>query len=155
MGTDNHSWAMKQVDAKYPSSDSPSRQTLIALMSVWTRMQQMHGDSLDEITVVDDFRKLCHSENLIPLEVVNDESSVVWGPASQFHAYNDMARTRVDLKSGDDAWKLNGRTGVIVGKRNGYFIIEFNDALDGAPIQYRGRPDDFEIDITHLSSYTA
>lgn len=115
-------------------------------------MLQMNGGvGTDASRVADQFSSLCKKRRITD---DSDGSDRVWGPASQYHSYTSVGRVRIpDESQREDTWKVQGRTGVIIGKRHGYFIMEFNDNLvgvEGMPMEYRGRPTDFEVDITHL-----
>jgi hypothetical protein len=143
---DKLDWALKRLDAKYPG-ESDTKKAVTALLSVWVRIPREQQKSLDRDAALKDFVDLVDGTDIIE-EV--PENNRVWGPASQYHTYSQNARVRTDYDTSSQGWKFNGREGVIIAVRRGSMIIEFSDALSGAPAELRDVPSSFEVDITHL-----
>lgn len=145
-----HRWALAELDRAMPDTESRVRQAVVALLSTWNRMAAIGLSTEDERTeALEAFRLLCSGERL-PEPDGSAAVPRVWGPADLYYNVAPVLRTRTDLVQGADGWRVNGREGTLVGVRGGYFIVRFTEELDGGPQEYRGRPTDFEADVTDL-----
>jgi hypothetical protein len=145
MDDNKYLWAIGQVDQKYPVG-SPTNVALHVALNVFERIvSDAEEPGVDVMEVHSELGRLLRGE---PLDPVSDPS--VWAPASQYHEYSDRARVAPGYDGPGSGWQVNGRTGTIVGKRHGYFVIEFDSDVDGAPRTLHARPAAFEVDIRHL-----
>jgi hypothetical protein len=151
MDQSKHKWAVGEVDSRYPDPETPERKCLYALLHVWERLESFAGETKqqpDRDEVLDAFVKLVRGETIADPDLV--EAKRAWAPAGQFVEVGASARVRTDYEDGPDGWRLNGRTGRIVGLRRGSVVLEFDKPLEGAPDGFRGTVKDVEVDITAL-----
>ena len=146
-------WAQQELERAYPDPESPVRQMVTALLSMWARVHTYtRGTEQTRVQqeAVEVFALLTYGR---PLNDSGDpEPARVWGDAVRYHGVSEIARVRQNYDTSVDGWKFNGREGTIVGIRHGDVIVEFTTPLEGAPSNGRFRLTDLESDITHLSS---
>ena len=147
-------WISAELDRVYPDPESIERKSLNALLYTWQRMVSFGLKSVktrEEVLAA--FLALAENRS-IPDSLVHDseQDTRVWAPAGRYYRMSNIARVRPDFSSDEDAWMFSAREGRIVGIRGGYMIIRFSDEIDGAPSEYRGRPADIEVDISHIKS---
>ena len=146
-------WTSAEIDRVYPDPNSPVRQAIVAMMSTWQRMVLFGLKSHEERQEVVDGIVALIAHRPIP-ESRGDRSSTptrVWAPAHLYYRVSSIARVRPDYDSSDQGWKVNAREGRIVGVRGGYMIVRFDTSIEGAPSEFRGRPHDIEVDISHIN----
>ena len=149
MDKNMHAWALGELDRVYPDPNDLTRQAVISLLSVWSRMNTFTSEKIDRQTALDVFMHLA-SGKPIPEPSAEPEPERYWVPSSQYPQKGATVRVVLDYDDSLDGWKLNGRIGRIIDARHGDIIMEFTDNLAGAPTGWRGRPSVFEVDISHL-----
>lgn len=149
----NTNWVSAEIDRVYPDQDSSVRQGIVAMMSTWHRMVLFNLKSQEERQEVIDAVVALTAHKPIPEVNKSTPSSKsrVWAPANLYYRMSSVARVRPDYDSSDQGWKVNAREGRIVGVRGGYMIVKFDNEIDGAPSEFRGRPRDIEVDISHIN----
>lgn len=147
MDNNQHIWARAELEKVYPDPGHSVRKAVTALLSVWTRVDEMSGENQAE--AVDAFSRLA---TLMPLDKPEAEGPQrVWAPASQYAATGaQFARVKLDTLPADAHWMLEDRVGEVVSLRRGIMTIKFTDEREGAPVEFRGTVHDFDVDISHL-----
>jgi hypothetical protein len=147
MNNEQHEWARAELEKVYPEPDHPVRKAVTALLSVWTRVDDMSDD--DQVDAIDAFARLAA---LMPLDKpVFEGPQRIWAPASQYAAHGvTIARVKLDTIPADARWMLEDRVGEIISLRRGILTIKFTDERAGAPVEFRGTVHDFDVDIAHL-----
>lgn len=147
MNNEQHTWARGELEAVYPDPDHSVRKAVTALLSVWTRVDEMSGENQAEAINV--FANLA---TLNPLEKPAPEGPQrIWAPASQYAATGaNIARVKLDTIPADAHWMLEDRVGEVLSLRRGIMTIKFTDERPGAPVEFRGTVHDFDVDISHL-----
>lgn len=149
-------WVSAEIDRVYPDPESQIRQSVIALMSTWQRMVVFGLKSAAERQEVIEAFSALAAQKAIPDPARTRSESVsksrVWAPANMYYRMSSIARVRPDYDDSDDGWKVNAREGRIIGVRGGYMIIRFDNEVEGAPLEFRGRPADIQVDISHLEN---
>lgn len=147
-----HQWALNELGRVFPNPDNLTRQTVTALLSVWSRMTVFAGSKLDVDDALDVFASLARGQQLHFGDATPsaDASPRVWAPAATYANLSNLGRVRPDFDDGPDGWKVNGRVGDVVSVRRGDLILSFHEHMDGAPDEFRSHVKDFEVDISHL-----